>query len=67
MKKYKTQHKTLSFLVFHIVFVGIGLVFGITPKEVIESYATELGTGNVLAYYNRYNRIIVLKNGEYRK
>ncbi|MGX8717392.1 MAG: hypothetical protein ACSW8C_05410 [bacterium] len=68
MKKYKAQHKTLSFLVFHIVFVGIGLVFGITPKEVIESCAkSDLESGNVLAYYNRYNRIIVLKNGEYRK
>lgn len=68
MKKYKAQHKTLSFLVFHIVFVGIGLVFGITPKEVIKSYAkSDLESGNVLAYYNRYNRIIVLKNGKYRE
>lgn len=66
MKKYKTQHKTLSFLVFHIVFVGIGLVFGITPEKVIESYAeSDLESGNVLAYYNKNGEIVVLKNGDY--
>ena len=63
MKKYKT----LSLVIFYIVFVGIGLVFGITPENIIEAYAEgPLDDGNMLAYYNKFRRIIVLKNGIYR-
>ena len=63
MKKYRT----LSFVIFYIIFVGIGLVFGITPRSIIEAYAEgPLNNGNVLSYYNKEGEIIVLKNGTYR-
>ncbi|MBR1843956.1 MAG: hypothetical protein IJ793_03750, partial [Opitutales bacterium] len=39
----------------------------ITPQDVINQYAHNLYPGNILSYWNCYDQIVVLKNGDFYK